>query len=205
MAHRVRRTGPLLRDSALPRRRRSPTSKAPGTTRTGPANGSAWRSTTRSSRSTAGCEPKSRQKGLGIATSGFHNGLHSGWSLRDAVYHARRTVEDIRAGREVSSARGPCSPRPLRCLTEADSRTAIGLRAGSPGPPSRAPWTTSSRSDSAARRRRRCAASSRSSRWRTSRTPRCLLGAEYAWNGSIAGLPPPRLRADPGRQSRCAT
>jgi DNA repair exonuclease SbcCD ATPase subunit len=39
-----------------------------------------------------------RRKGVGISTSGFHKGLHSGMDPQDAVHHARRTVDDLRAG-----------------------------------------------------------------------------------------------------------
>ena len=39
---------------------------------------------------------ESRRKGLGIATSGFHQGLHA--SPEDAVYHAERMVDDVRDG-----------------------------------------------------------------------------------------------------------
>lgn len=41
---------------------------------------------------------ESRRKGVGVATSGFHKGLNSGMDPRDAVHHARRTVDDLRAG-----------------------------------------------------------------------------------------------------------
>jgi hypothetical protein len=41
---------------------------------------------------------ESRRKGVGVATSGFHRGLYSGMDPRDAVHHARRTVEDVKAG-----------------------------------------------------------------------------------------------------------
>lgn len=41
---------------------------------------------------------ESRKKGVGVATSGFHKGLYSGIDPRDAVHHARRTVDDLRAG-----------------------------------------------------------------------------------------------------------
>jgi hypothetical protein len=41
---------------------------------------------------------ESRRKGMGVATSGFHKSLHSGMDPRDAVYHARRMVDDLKAG-----------------------------------------------------------------------------------------------------------
>lgn len=41
---------------------------------------------------------ESRRKGLGVATSGFHQGLYVGTDPRDAIHHARRVVDDIKAG-----------------------------------------------------------------------------------------------------------
>lgn len=41
---------------------------------------------------------ESRKKGMGVATSGFHNSLHAGTDPRDAVYHARRMVDDVKVG-----------------------------------------------------------------------------------------------------------
>ena len=41
---------------------------------------------------------ESRKKGLGVATSGFHKSLSTGTAPGDAVYHARRMVDDVRAG-----------------------------------------------------------------------------------------------------------
>jgi hypothetical protein len=35
---------------------------------------------------------------MGVATSGFHKGLYVGTDPSDAVYHARRMVEDVKAG-----------------------------------------------------------------------------------------------------------
>lgn len=43
---------------------------------------------------------EARKKGLGVATTGFHNSLHSGVGPADAVYHARRMVDDIKAARK---------------------------------------------------------------------------------------------------------
>ena len=41
---------------------------------------------------------ESRRKGLGVATSAVHDSLRSGTDPRDAIYHARRMIDDIRAG-----------------------------------------------------------------------------------------------------------
>ncbi len=41
---------------------------------------------------------ESRKKGLGVATSGFHKSLNTGTAPSDAVHHARRMVDDVKAG-----------------------------------------------------------------------------------------------------------
>jgi hypothetical protein len=41
---------------------------------------------------------ESRKKGMGIATSGFHKGLHCGTDPSDAVYHTRRMVDEVKVG-----------------------------------------------------------------------------------------------------------
>lgn len=41
---------------------------------------------------------QSRKKAMGVATSGFHKSLYSGTDPKDAVYHTRRMVEDVKAG-----------------------------------------------------------------------------------------------------------
>lgn len=41
---------------------------------------------------------ESRRRGLGVATSGFHKSLNAGTAPVDAVYHARRMVDDVKAG-----------------------------------------------------------------------------------------------------------
>lgn len=41
---------------------------------------------------------ESRKKGLGVATSGFHKTLQSGTDPKDAVFHTRRMVDDIKIG-----------------------------------------------------------------------------------------------------------
>lgn len=39
---------------------------------------------------------ESRKKGLGVATTGFHNSLHAATDPADAVHHTRRMVDDIK-------------------------------------------------------------------------------------------------------------
>jgi hypothetical protein len=39
-----------------------------------------------------------RRKGLGVATSAVHDNLRSGTHPKDAVYHPRRMIDDIRGG-----------------------------------------------------------------------------------------------------------
>jgi hypothetical protein len=41
---------------------------------------------------------ESRRKGLGVATSAVHDNLRSGTDPKDAIYHARRMIDDIRGG-----------------------------------------------------------------------------------------------------------
>lgn len=41
---------------------------------------------------------ESRKKCMGIATSGFHNSLHTGTDPRLAVHHTRRVVDEVKAG-----------------------------------------------------------------------------------------------------------
>jgi hypothetical protein len=41
---------------------------------------------------------ESRRKGLGVATSAVHDNLRSGTKPKDAIYHARRMIDDIRGG-----------------------------------------------------------------------------------------------------------
>jgi energy-coupling factor transporter ATP-binding protein EcfA2 len=41
---------------------------------------------------------ESRKKAMGIATTGFHQSLYSGTDPKDAVYHTRRMVDDVKVG-----------------------------------------------------------------------------------------------------------
>jgi hypothetical protein len=41
---------------------------------------------------------ESRRKGLGVATSAVHDNLRNGTDPKEAIYHARRMIDDIKCG-----------------------------------------------------------------------------------------------------------